>query len=107
VLIVVVRYFGGTKLGISGLVNAYREAARQALEAAKIVEEEPSQSWVLTFDYPDMNGVMTLVKELKLTVLEKNFEERCEMMLMVPLSKLDLAEDRLEHLSRVELEIMN
>ncbi len=103
VLIVVVRYFGGTKLGISGLVSAYREAAKQALEAGKIVEKEPSQSWVLTFDYPDMNGVMHLVKELKLKVLRQHFEERCEMMLMVPLSKLDLAENRLEHLSKVEL----
>ena len=103
VLIVVVRYFGGTKLGISGLVNAYREAAKQALEAGTIVEKEPSQSWVLTFDYPDMNRVMNFVKKLELTVLEKIFEERCEMKLMVPLRKLDVAEKKLELLSEVKL----
>ncbi len=107
ILIVVVRYFGGTKLGISGLISAYREAAKQAIEAGRIVEKEPSQSWVLTFDYPDMNGVMNLVKELKLKVVWQHFEERYEMNLMVPLSKLDLLKERLEHLSEVELEIRN
>jgi uncharacterized YigZ family protein len=103
VLIVVVRYFGGTKLGISGLVNAYREASKQALQAGTMVEKEPSQSWVLTFDYPDMNRVMRLVKELKLTVLEKNFEVQCKMTLMVLLSKLDVAEKRVKLLSGVKL----
>jgi putative IMPACT (imprinted ancient) family translation regulator len=107
VLIVVVRYFGGTKLGISGLVHAYREAAKQALETGNIVEKEPSQSWVLTFDYPDMNGVMHLVKELKLKVLWQHFEERCKMILKVPISKLDLADDRLNQIPGVKLEMRN
>ncbi len=107
VLIVVVRYFGGTKLGIGGLVHAYREAAKQALETGIIVEKEPSQSWVLTFDYPDMHGVMHLVKELKLKVFKKRFDEVSEMELMVPLSKLELLSDRLRLLPGVKLEIKN
>lgn len=107
VLIVVVRYFGGTKLGIGGLVHAYREAAKQALETGVIVEKESSQSWVLTFDYPDINGVMHLVKVLKLKVLKKHFDEVNEMEVMVPLSKLDLLSDRLKLLPGVKLEMRN
>ena len=106
-LIVVVRYFGGTKLGVRGLINAYREAAKQSIDANKIMEKEPSQHLVLTFAYPDMNRVMKLVKELDLTVNEQNFVDRCELSLTVSLSKLIQTKACLKQMPGITLEIKN
>lgn len=106
-LVAVVRYFGGTKLGISGLINAYRQAAKMALEAAEIVEEEPFEIWRLTFAYPDINHVLRLVKELDLTVTERKFWEQCILTLQVPRSKQKHLHSWLEQMGGVELEIGN
>ena len=68
-LVVVIRYFGGTKLGMGGLIQAYKEAARLALEPAPIVEKELTEIWTLQFDFQQLNLVMRLVKELGLTII--------------------------------------
>ena len=83
IVIAVVRYFGGIKLGTSGLIAAYREAAREALEAAEIVECHVPESISFTFPYMSMNDVMKLVKHPGVTVLEQTFDNTCAMTVSV------------------------
>ena len=77
VLIVVVRYFGGVKLGVSGLINAYKTTAQLALENATIVQKTINQKYGLYFEYKNMNTVMRIVKEFQLNILQQDFKERC------------------------------
>ena len=83
IVIAVLRYFGGIKLGTSGLIAAYREAAREALEAAEIVECHVPESISFTFPYMSMNDVMKLVKQPGVTVLEQTFDNTCAMTVSV------------------------
>ncbi|MFN0173395.1 MAG: IMPACT family protein [Saprospiraceae bacterium] len=76
VVVVVVRYFGGTLLGTSGLINAYREAAAEALRNAEVIECLVKDFFLLDFDYALMPDVMNAVKKLELEVLRQSFEER-------------------------------
>ena len=75
--IVVVRYFGGTKLGVGGLVTAYKEAAADALNNAKIVEQTVNNFYHITFDYAIMSEVMNFVKQHYLNVSKQVFENSC------------------------------
>ena len=77
VLVVVVRYFGGTKLGIGGLVSAYKSAAADALDKAVIVERELTSKWVVNYPYSSTPEVMRLIKDLELSVEEQTFQEEC------------------------------
>lgn len=79
VLVVVVRYFGGTLLGVPGLINAYKTATQEALDAAKIVEETVNDIYQITFDYLQMNDVMRLVKEENLPILKQEFDNNCSL----------------------------
>ncbi|MCM1331674.1 MAG: IMPACT family protein [Bacteroides sp.] len=79
VVIVVVRYFGGIKLGTGGLIVAYREAAREALSAADIIEAHEMAEIRFTFPYVSMNDVMRAVKDPQVRVLSQNFDNACEM----------------------------
>mgnify|MGYP002852445269 CR=1 FL=1 len=79
VVIVVVRYFGGIKLGTSGLTNAYREAARMAIEAATVIECHEQARLTFTFAYLQMNDVMTVVKRAGLRIVGQTFDNTCEM----------------------------
>jgi len=83
ILVVVVRYFGGTLLGIPGLINAYRSATEDALENAQIVEKHLFNLYDLRFSYVQMNDVMRIVKEMELPVREQTFEMECKMVLEV------------------------
>ena len=76
-LIIVVRYFGGVKLGVSGLINAYRSAATEALENSRCEERFVKDVFTVHFQYPEMNKVMRLVKDYKLEVLKQEFEIDC------------------------------
>lgn len=75
--IVVVRYFGGTKLGVGGLVTAYKEAAAEALNNAKIIERTVNNFYQITFDYTIMSEVMNFVKQHDLNVSKQVFENSC------------------------------
>lgn len=81
VLVVVVRYFGGIKLGTSGLIAAYREAAREALENAVVEERHEMHVFSVEFAYEDMNGIMKVVKEENVTIKDKDFNNICRMQL--------------------------
>ena len=83
ILIVVVRYFGGTKLGVGGLITAYRAGAQLALEASDIVEKTIDRIFIVGFDYPLMNKVMRIIKDHKLTISNQKMELKCEYELTV------------------------
>lgn len=83
VVIVVVRYFGGIKLGTSGLIAAYREAARLSLEAAEIEERKVMKRVDFTFPYLSMNDVMRCVKQRGLEILSQEFDNACSMSVSV------------------------
>ena len=83
VVIAVVRYFGGIKLGTSGLIVAYREAARLAIEAATIEERHCMESVAFTFPYLAMNDVMRLVKTSGATIAQQQFDNTCAMTLTI------------------------
>lgn len=78
-LIIVVRYFGGVKLGVGGLINAYRNAAAAALENIVIEQRFVKEVFSVYFQYPEMNNVMRIVKDLNLNVIEQNFELECQL----------------------------
>jgi uncharacterized YigZ family protein len=79
VLIVVIRYFGGIKLGIPGLINAYRTAAREALEQAPTVTRIVSEFYEVKFEYLLMNNVMKILKEEQADILTQEFEDACRI----------------------------
>ncbi|WP_242922753.1 IMPACT family protein [Pontibacter liquoris] len=83
VLVVVVRYFGGVKLGVSGLINAYKTAAADALSQATIVEKYETVQLQVHFQYAQMNEVMRLVKEYELEIKQQQFALDCHLVLEV------------------------
>jgi uncharacterized YigZ family protein len=89
-LVVVVRYFGGTLLGVSGLINAYRTATEDALDAAETVTKHFINRYEIAFSYPQMNEVMRIVKEMELIILTQQFEMECSMIVEVRVSATEL-----------------
>ena len=85
-LIVVVRYFGGTLLGTSGLINAYKSASADAIAAAKVAEKIATARYRISFDYAQMNAVMKCLKEMRLPVEEPDFGSQCTLTTCVRLS---------------------
>jgi len=83
ILVVVVRYFGGTKLGVGGLINAYRTSAGLTLENAEIIEKTIDATFNLQFEYKDLNKVMRLIKEKKLKVESQKMEMQCDFTISV------------------------
>jgi uncharacterized YigZ family protein len=79
VLIVVVRFFGGIKLGVGGLISAYRTAAQMALDQAEIVEKTIDIHYNISFDYKNMNKVMRIIKEKKLDIISHVMDESCSI----------------------------
>ena len=102
-VIVVVRYFGGIKLGTSGLIAAYREAARLSLEEAEIVERKVMKQIEFTFPYLSMNDVMRLVKQSDLEILSQQFDSACAMTLAVRADDYDTVTSRLRDIDGVSL----
>ncbi len=98
VIVLVVRYFGGIKLGTPGLIAAYKESARLALDAAEIVERHETRRITFTFPYLSMNDVMKAVKDPEITVLERNFDNACSLTLEI---RADLAESLQDKLSDI------
>ncbi len=101
VVIAVVRYFGGIKLGTSGLIVAYREAARAAIEAGEILECHEQATLSFTFPYLAMNDVMKLVKAGELKVLSQQFDNVCSMTIETDADKLPPLRDRIEAIDGV------
>ena len=83
ILIVVVRYFGGVKLGVGGLIHAYKTTAQLALQNAKIIEKTINVEYIISFDYRNMNKVMRIIKERKLKILNQKLEIDCQITISV------------------------
>ena len=79
IMVVVVRYFGGTLLGVPGLINAYKSATQEALQIAEIVEKTVNDVYEVTFDYIQMNDVMRIIKETEVIVLSQDFDTKCKI----------------------------
>ncbi|MBF1439738.1 IMPACT family protein [Hoylesella nanceiensis] len=99
ILVVVIRYFGGVKLGTSGLIVAYREAAAEALSAATVIEKTIEEIVTFTFPYMMMNSVMRVVKELNPRIVEQKYDETCIITLAIKRSMAPMLEERLNKLA--------
>lgn len=102
-LIVVVRYFGGTKLGVGGLINAYKTAASEAISNNRIVEQLILAKVRLRFEYAELNQVMKLVKDLDLSIISQNMEMTCEMSVGVRKSLKKELHSRLNALHKITI----
>ena len=99
ILVVVIRYFGGVKLGTSGLIVAYREAAAEALSAATVIEKTIEETVTFTFPYVMMNSVMRVVKELNPRIVEQKYDDTCIITLAIKRSMAPMLEERLNKLA--------
>ncbi len=103
ILIVVVRYFGGTLLGVSGLINAYRNAAMDAINQAEIVEKLVEKWLLVEFDYGAMNDVMKVFKDEKLSQIDPQFDLKCKIKTNIRLSESDRIEEALLKIENVRV----
>ena len=106
VLIVVVRYFGGTLLGVSGLINAYRNAAAEALATAKIVELTVKEIYEISFAYLQMNDVMKIMKDEKLEQISNHFELDCKLTFSVRKSNATKVVDLFKKVEGLRMEYL-
>ncbi|TKC09488.1 IMPACT family protein [Pedobacter frigoris] len=105
-LIVVVRYFGGTLLGVPGLINAYKTAAVDAITAAQIIEKTVNDIYEVQFDYLVMNDVMKLVKDEQLNVLSQNFDNSCSLKFEVRKANLNAVIGRFDKIEGAKLKYL-
>ncbi|MDR0657342.1 MAG: YigZ family protein [Mediterranea sp.] len=96
ILIVVIRYFGGVKLGTGGLIAAYRAAAAEAIARAQIIEKTVNEDVTFMFEYPFMNDVMRIVKEEEPEILNQSYTVNCRMVLRIRKSSMPGLRSRLE-----------
>lgn len=106
ILVVVVRYFGGTKLGVGGLINAYKTAAAEAISNSTVITKTSNVRLQIKFDYLAMNDVMRLIKDYELTIKVQEFEEDCYMELEVRLSLVDEVVDKLNAVENITVSRM-
>ena len=104
VLVVVVRYFGGTLLGTSGLITAYREATLDAIDHNEIIEKKVEVSFTIYFGYLVMNDVMKIIKDENPTVLEQTFDNDCKMLLQIRVRDYDKIMNRLQKVEGLKIE---
>ena len=104
ILIIVVRYFGGVKLGTSGLIVAYRLAAAEAIAAAEIIEKTVDEEITFYFEYPFMNDVMRIVKEEAPDIVSQGYDNDCSMTLRIRKASMPKLKARLEKVSSLRFE---
>jgi uncharacterized YigZ family protein len=105
VLVVVVRYFGGVKLGVGGLVSAYKAAAEDALNKGIVVEREMTEAFELLYDYAATPEVMRLVKEFNIAIQEQDFSEGCRVKLISKLSNHQMLFDKIKLLKALGVKL--
>nr|WP_295931205.1 YigZ family protein [uncultured Dyadobacter sp.] len=107
VLVVVVRYFGGTLLGVPGLINAYKTATEATLDLAEMVTRHYFSVYRLSFQYPQMNDVMRIVKEMELPVRAQAFEMQCTMEVEVRATLVERFMTRSEKVEGLSAELID
>ena len=103
ILLLVVRYFGGIKLGTSGLIVAYKAAAQEALNAAVIIEKTVDAEVTFIIEYSFMNDVMRIVKEESPEIISQDFDNNCRMTLRIRKSQFDRLKERLQKVETLRI----
>lgn len=103
VMVVVVRYFGGVKLGVGGLISAYKTAAQMALENSEIVEQTINKFFTISFGYAHMNKVMRIIKEKNLQIVSQKMEMDCEIQISIRKKNVQNLLDTFENLYEIKL----
>lgn len=103
ILVVVVRYFGGVKLGVGGLINAYKTTAQMALENSRITTRTINQGFRIKFDYPEMNIVMRLIKEHNLNIIKQDLGMDCKIFISVRKKEADVIYEKFSNIYKVEI----
>lgn len=103
ILVVVVRYFGGVKLGVGGLISAYKTAAQMALENATIIEKTIDKHFIISFGYAHMNKVMRIIKEKNLQIVSQKMEMDCEIEISIRKKNVQNLLDTFESLYEIKL----
>ncbi|GAB4292371.1 MAG: YigZ family protein [Marinilabiliales bacterium] len=101
ILIVVVRYFGGTKLGIPGLINAYKNAAQNAIDNNEIIEKQICETFFIELNYDKLNTIMKYINETNGNILNQEFTDKCKIKVDIPLNVIDLFEQKLTSLQEI------
>jgi uncharacterized YigZ family protein len=101
IAVIVVRYFGGTLLGVPGLINAYKSATEDALQQAVIIEKTVNDIYTIEFDYLQMNDVMKIIKEDNLTIISQAFDNNCSIQLSIRKTQVNQTLSKLNKLSAV------
>jgi len=107
VLVVVVRYFGGTKLGVGGLISAYKTTAKLSLEASTIKQMDILIAFKLNFEYKDLSQVMRIIKKQQLVLKSQRLEMECEVVVLVKKSGEKSLQTAFEAFHKIKVEILN
>ncbi|RFZ84652.1 YigZ family protein [Mucilaginibacter terrenus] len=102
-LVVVVRYFGGTLLGVPGLINAYKAATEAALAEASVVEKTVNDVYTIIFEYPQMNDVMRIIKEEQLSIIEQTLELNCSVKFSVRKTQVESVMAKLNKVEKARI----
>ncbi len=103
ILVVVVRYFGGTLLGVPGLINAYKTATEEALNSAKTIEKTLNDIYTIRFEYPQMNDVMKVIKDDELEVIEQHLDNTCFVRVGIRKMQVNRSVEKLEKIGGISL----
>lgn len=103
ILIIVVRYFGGVKLGVGGLISAYRTTSQLTLEEATIVEKTINVDYIISFDYINMNTVMRIIKEKNLNITNQKLEMDCQITISVRKKEAESVFEAFNHLFEIDI----
>ncbi len=106
ILVVVIRYFGGTKLGVSGLITAYKSATRDALETADIISLTVNDVYQLSFEYPLMNEVMRVIKDEYLKAVDQDFQLSCKLSFKVRKKSSNKVYERFNKIHGVKIDYL-
>jgi len=104
ILIVVIRYFGGTKLGVSGLIHAYKTASEEALKSANIIKKTLHDIYELKFEYPLMNDVMRILKEENIDQVDQKFELSCSVWISLRKADTEKVLSKFDRIDNLKIE---
>lgn len=107
ILVVVIRYFGGVKLGVSGLINAYKEATKSALESAQIVEKTVDETYLVHLNYEEMTKVMQILKNDYIRIISQNYDEGFNIEFIIRKREADRIIQELKKISSVTITLIN
>jgi len=103
ILVIVVRYFGGTLLGVPGLINAYKSATLTALEEASIILKTVNELYTLQFEYLQLNEVMSIIKEEEITVSDQLFDLHCTMQIELRQARVNRVFEKLNKIDQLKI----